>query len=679
MKFREYRKLLAAVTISAMLATLPGASVLAAPAASINLFPATKNETVYVKTDESGQAKKIIVSDQLQNVRDEKNVKDFSTLTGIENVKGEETFTQKGDKLTWKSSGDDIVYQGESDKELPVGVAITYELDGKEISPKDLIGKSGHLKVSYHYSNDKSRTGGQYTPFLMVTATVLDHEHFRNVKVGDGGHFESDGQNMTVVGYSIPGMLDYLGIDRDDAPFGAGLTISDDFSFEADVDEYKAPTCGTVATNELFADLNMGDSIDSLDELKSSLNKLADSSAQLVTGSSVLAGGLYELESNVPALKDGTGKLATGSSKLSDGTDTLAKGAGKLDSGIGQMQKKVNSSMPALKTGTGQLATGAGQLASGIDQAAKGASALTEGLNTLHENIAAIAAGAAQVNEGVSSVSDGAEGVASGAAQLADGMSQVQSSVDQLSALAGTIDTSGLSEADQAKLQQVIGGLNQVSGTLGAQGSVGGAAAQVSSGASQVSTGASDLKTGASQVSDGASQLSQATGSDSELVQGASQLASALSSEGAIGTGATQLSSGLGTLNQSVGTMSGTLTNALGQLADGSAELSDGASSINSGARQLKNGIGSLNSKIPALSSGIGELSSGASQLSEGMARFDTEGIDKLVSYMDGDVAGLLEKANDMLANSQRYNNYSGITKDMNGTVKFVFVADEEE
>ena len=47
------------------------------------------------------------------------------------------------------------------------------------------------------------------------------------------------------------------------------------------------------------------------------------------------------------------------------------------------------------------------------------------------------------------------------------------------------------------------------------------------------------------------------------------------------------------------------------------------------------------------------------------------------MDYMDGDVAGLLEKANEMLSNSKKYNNFSGIDEDMNGSVKFVFVPDE--
>ena len=44
--------------------------------------------------------------------------------------------------LAWNTDGADIYYQGTTDKELPVGVQLTYYLDGQEIAPEDLKGKS---------------------------------------------------------------------------------------------------------------------------------------------------------------------------------------------------------------------------------------------------------------------------------------------------------------------------------------------------------------------------------------------------------------------------------------------------------------------------------------------------------------------------------------------------------
>ena len=645
MKFREYKKLLAVITVSAMIAALPGSRVLAAPENvdgsvtngnvesiidnSFNLFPAEKNETVYVKTDANGKIRKIVVSDQLQNTGDTDTVKDHSNLTDIENVKGDESFKQSGSNLVWDNAGEDIVYQGESNAALPVGLSVTYELDGKKITPKKLEGKSGHLRVTYNYTNDLEQTGGRFTPFLMVTGVVLDQDHFKNVEVGSNGHFESGGQRMTVVGYSVPGLLDYLDIDEASADLSARLSLSNSFTFEADVEEYKTPLSGTIATNSIFSKMDSGDSIDSLDSLKSSLNTLADSSAQLVNGSAVLSSGVKELAGGASSLSSGVSKLTNGSRSLAEGTASLEKGAGQLNSGICQMNDEVGSSMPVLTNAMNQLATGAENLSSGISQAAAGAQAVSSGIGTVHESADQLAQGAASVESGV-------QAVAAGAQQLA-----------------GSINTSDMSPEEQTRMQQLIGGL------------------------SQLSDEAQKLAVGAKEVSEGAQALSGATGSDGKLAKGAADIASALSAQGAIGSGASQLSGGLSQASGQVTTFSGTLTSALGQLATGAGSLAKGSSAVNSGAGQLANGINTLNSKIPTLTSGVDKLSSGAEQLADGMARFDKEGIQKLVDYMDGDVAGLLEKANEMLSNSKKYNNFSGIDEDMNGSVKFVFVPDE--
>lgn len=671
MKFREYKKLLAVITVSAMIAALPGSRVLAAPENvdgsvtngnvesiidnSFNLFPAEKNETVYVKTDANGKIRKIVVSDQLQNTGDTDTVKDHSNLTDIENVKGDESFKQSGSNLVWDNAGEDIVYQGESNAALPVGLSVTYELDGKKITPKKLEGKSGHLRVTYNYTNDLEQTGGRFTPFLMVTGVVLDQDHFKNVEVGSNGHFESGGQRMTVVGYSVPGLLDYLDIDEASADLSARLSLSNSFTFEADVEEYKTPLSGTIATNSIFSKMDSGDSIDSLDSLKSSLNTLADSSTQLVNGSAVLSSGVKELAGGASSLSSGVSKLTNGSRSLAEGTASLEKGAEQLNSGIGQMNDEVGSSMPVLTNAMSQLATGAENLSSGISQAAAGAQAVSSGIGTVHESADQLAQGAASVKRGVQEVADGAR-------KLAGGMQTAQTSAADLAKLAESINTI---PEDQTKMQQLIGGLSKLSGSLDA------------GAAKQLAVGADAAAKGAKEVSEGAQALSGATGSDGKLAKGAADIASALSAQGAIGSGASQLSGGLSQASGQVTSFSGTLTSALGQLATGAGSLAKGSSAVNSGAGQLANGINTLNSKIPTLTSGVDKLSSGAEQLADGMARFDKEGIQKLVDYMDGDVAGLLEKANEMLSNSKKYNNFSGIDEDMNGSVKFVFVPDE--
>ena len=140
-----------------------------------------KEETVYVITDASGNKTKTVVSNWLKNPQGVKKLEDVSDLTDIENVKTDEGFTANGDKLTWDTEGGDIYYKGYTDKALPVDVKVTYTLDGKEIKPEDLAGKSGKLTVRYDYTNnDRSE---EHTTELQTLRPHTKSNNNKTVKI----------------------------------------------------------------------------------------------------------------------------------------------------------------------------------------------------------------------------------------------------------------------------------------------------------------------------------------------------------------------------------------------------------------------------------------------------------------------------------------------------------------
>ena len=102
---------------------------------------------------------RITVSDWLKNHSSSDTLEDFSNLENIKNVKGDETFTQNADgSIVWDSKGNDIYYQGESNEELPVTMKVTYYLDGQQMDPKDMAGKSGEVKIRFDYYNNSNET-----------------------------------------------------------------------------------------------------------------------------------------------------------------------------------------------------------------------------------------------------------------------------------------------------------------------------------------------------------------------------------------------------------------------------------------------------------------------------------------------------------------------------------------
>ena len=104
----------------------------------------SKQESVYVNAGADGSTSQITVTNWLKDSGAVSGkLEDSTNLTDIKNVKGNETFSQNGQSISWDTSDQDIYYQGKATAELPVSLKISYKLDGKELEAKDLVGKSG--------------------------------------------------------------------------------------------------------------------------------------------------------------------------------------------------------------------------------------------------------------------------------------------------------------------------------------------------------------------------------------------------------------------------------------------------------------------------------------------------------------------------------------------------------
>lgn len=310
-----------------------------------------KDETVYVLASADGSVEKIIVSDWIKNSLGNKTITDKSDLNDIENVKGDETYTLNGDNMkVWDTDGNDIYYQGNISKELPVDLSVSYTLDGKSISPKDIAGKSGKVTIRFDYKNNQYETvqiDGEnkkiYVPFAMVTGMILDNDIFGNIEISNGKLF-NDGDRTFVVGLALPGMQNNLGIDAQK------LEIPDYIEITADVKNFELSNTVTLAVNNIFTSLNT-ESLNSLDDLTAYADKLSDVVGSLADGSEKLYGGICTLLDKSDKLIVGINKLANGAGELKSGSAELCDGAKELADGLG----KLTSSNKDLTAGSKQV------------------------------------------------------------------------------------------------------------------------------------------------------------------------------------------------------------------------------------------------------------------------------------------------------------------------------------
>lgn len=379
---------------------------------------ADKDESVYLISDANGNVNKTIVVDHLKNKDKKDTLEDASNLSDIENVKGKEKFTQSGDKLTWQAGGKDIYYQGTATAEPPVTQKVTYYLDGKEISPEDLAGKSGKVKIRFDYTNTTSYTetvnGEKQTvsvPFAAVTGLVLG-DGFENIEVTNGKAEVSDSSSV-VLGYALPGLKDSLGIK--DGDLDGDVNIPEYMEMTADVKNFSMPAAMTFVVNA--SDYVSTDGIDTSD-LDDMINDLKDASTQLQDGSKTLAEGTDTLSDGLSTLQSKLGTFASGVGTLQSGLKTYTDGVSTLSGGLNTL----GNSTGALVSGADKLNSGAGQLASGSATLKDGLKSYTDGASTLAAGVGNLDAGMDTLKSGTDTLSQSAPSLVSGVNSLSDGI-----------------------------------------------------------------------------------------------------------------------------------------------------------------------------------------------------------------------------------------------------------------
>lgn len=321
----------------------------------------TKKEDVFVVLNTDGTVNKTTVSDTLHSDTGFHNYNDVSHLKDAQNLKSTDELTKSNDGYVWNTDDKDIYYQGTYDSTLPLNTSISYSLDGKEIKEEDLLGKSGHVKITIALTNTKYQyyqvNGTSYKvalPIAAVAGAMFSKDVFSNVTVNTG-EVTSDSSHDIAAAVSLPGMKDSL-----EKIFAAGTLssldayLNDEIVMEADVKEYEAPELMLAASsniNDLKEELKDTDlssvwnDIDKLqsatDELVAGTKSLYDGAGQLSDGSSSLSAGAEKLVSGTAALADGSSQLSAGADALSAGLGQLSASSKELNAGAKQIQASV--------------------------------------------------------------------------------------------------------------------------------------------------------------------------------------------------------------------------------------------------------------------------------------------------------------------------------------------------
>lgn len=313
--------------------TLSVATMLLLNPASV--FAMTKNETIYSTLNYNGVIKKTTINTRLSDL-EKGSIVDYTKLDDIKNINGREKFSLDSGTLTWKSTGKDIFYQGKVTEELPIKVSAKYYLNGEEVNPKKIKGKSGDVKIVYSFTNESyDKSSGMYTPFVVTTTSIINSDNNTDIDISNGKVVNTGTKNI-VTGISAPGLYESVGLSE--------LKDMDKVTITYNTTKFSMNEVYFIITPKLLSevDVNM---LSKVDSLNSSLNTLQTGMNELQNGSSTLNDGAKKIEQGTKSLNDGL-KSAT------NGMQEVNSGASELNSKVTSINSLVNALIDIMTNGT---------------------------------------------------------------------------------------------------------------------------------------------------------------------------------------------------------------------------------------------------------------------------------------------------------------------------------------
>ena len=364
------------------------------PVDTPSVVPEEKEETVYVQADAVGRPTKKTVEVALKKIRGEDPIEDCSNLRDIKNTEGDEEFSEAGEgRYLWENHGEEIRYKGESDQPLPVDVKITYYLEGTEVTPAEIAGKTGAVRIRFDYDNHTD------VPFMVLSSAILSSDVFSDIEVTNGRILDL-GDQKAVIGFAFPGLMDSLQLANYEPT--EELDLPEYVEIEARAVDFALDFTATVVSTGLFDELededlqDLEDMADDMDELTDASSELADAAGELADGGATFGEYLDQYFGGLSKISEGSSALDEGLTLLGQNIGKLTKGAGQLEKGLGQMEQSLGQidlsslSSEESKEASAQaqealqtLAQAGGDLAGQLE----GISASVEGLQSLFETL----------------------------------------------------------------------------------------------------------------------------------------------------------------------------------------------------------------------------------------------------------------------------------------------------
>lgn len=578
-----------------------------------------KEEVIYASLDGSGLTEGIYAV----NIFGKGDIVDYGDYSNVKVMNTEDEISVEGDKITLSTGADRLYYQGDlKSKELPWNIGFTYTLDGKKLTPEQLAGKDGNLKIEMNFSQNTAVDSCFYDKYALQITMALNTEKCSNISA-DGATVANAGKNKQLSYILLPGRDHHLTVTAKVKDFEMDAVSINGIRLGLDIDVDTGSISGKINEIRSAAEqINSGaqalaEGIDSLDEGTRSLDANA---AQLAAGTSALADG-------IDMFNDGIKRAAAGLEKLQEGTSELSSGSDKING----ILKEIDSSLSAVSVSADEvkkLVEASGAINGKIGELAEGTSKLSDGVgSSVYES---------SMKQGGLDVESLVSGNASSASALSSDVAVIDGMISYLQSERAKLEAAGYGDVVSDYLDK----LNALKVDIG--------------------TASGQLSADNTAIGGAESYMDGLHGKTEELNQSVSKLMDSYEEFNLqIGKLASELGILIGqmnTLSEAIHELSSNyavFNGKMGECAEGVAELNGGFSesaqymvllALNS--RELAGYMDALSKGTSGLSGYMGDLNAGSDKLALGTAEFagalggaDAE-IDEAVNSMISELTG---------------------------------------
>ncbi|WP_308419021.1 YhgE/Pip domain-containing protein [Virgibacillus oceani] len=332
----------------------------------------SKDEVVYATLSATGDRQEVYVVNTL-DVTKAGEVVDYGTYSSLKNLTDLSDMKQTDNMVQVTAPEGKFYYQGNmNDAALPWDIAISYFLDGKEISPEDLAGKEGNVEIHIKTSANEGNKSTFYENYLVQISLTLDMEIASNIKAEDG-MVANAGKNKQVTFTVMP---------EDEA----------ELVVEADVDEFELDGINITGVPSTMS-VDQPD----VDEMTSDMKSLTGAIAEMNDGVGELNSGVSELTNGVSQLHNGSEQYKNGITGLDGASSELVDGSKAIDEALAALSKSLGNAEGMDLSGMEELDEGLTGISSGLHKTADGLATLKQNYKkaygTLNAAIKAIPAG----------------------------------------------------------------------------------------------------------------------------------------------------------------------------------------------------------------------------------------------------------------------------------------------